>query len=355
MGFYIRKSVRVGPVRFNLSKSGVGMSVGVRGLRVGTGPRGNYIHAGANGFYYRTTLPGGSDRRSAAPSPFVPHSESTSGLTEIESGDVLLMTDSSADTLLRELNEKHQKPQFWIWILGLTIAAALVLGPIALPFGVVLTIVVFQWDRYRRATVLLYDLETPAERDYQSIVEAFDQFAACAGTWHLQAEGATQDRKRNAGANVTVRRKRVQLSKEPPSVLRTNIDVPTLVAGRQTLSFLPDRLLVFDKSGVGAVSYAAINVDSSATRFIESQAVPSDATVVGQTWQFVNKNGGPDKRFSSNRQLPICLYEEIRFRSATGLNEAFQVSKVGVGKPLNNAIREQRATSALISQDTSST
>jgi hypothetical protein len=35
MGFYLRKSVAVGPFRFNLSGSGVGMSVGVRGLRVG--------------------------------------------------------------------------------------------------------------------------------------------------------------------------------------------------------------------------------------------------------------------------------------------------------------------------------
>ena len=37
MGFYLRKSVRVGPVRFNLSKSGIGMSTGIKGFRVGTG------------------------------------------------------------------------------------------------------------------------------------------------------------------------------------------------------------------------------------------------------------------------------------------------------------------------------
>ena len=37
MGFYIRKSVKAGPFRFNLSKSGIGTSVGVRGFRVGTG------------------------------------------------------------------------------------------------------------------------------------------------------------------------------------------------------------------------------------------------------------------------------------------------------------------------------
>lgn len=44
MGLYLRKSVRVGPLRFNLSKGGVGVSAGIKGLRVGTGPRGNYVH-----------------------------------------------------------------------------------------------------------------------------------------------------------------------------------------------------------------------------------------------------------------------------------------------------------------------
>jgi hypothetical protein len=46
MGFYIRKALRVGPLRFNLSKSGIGVSAGIRGLRLGTGPRGNYVHMG---------------------------------------------------------------------------------------------------------------------------------------------------------------------------------------------------------------------------------------------------------------------------------------------------------------------
>ena len=53
MGLYLRKSVRVGPFRFNLSGSGIGVSCGIRGLRIGTGPRGNYIQAGRRGIYSR--------------------------------------------------------------------------------------------------------------------------------------------------------------------------------------------------------------------------------------------------------------------------------------------------------------
>lgn len=53
MPFYIRKPVRVGPLRFNLSKSGIGISTGIPGFRGGMGPRGNYVHIGGHGLYYR--------------------------------------------------------------------------------------------------------------------------------------------------------------------------------------------------------------------------------------------------------------------------------------------------------------
>ena len=56
MGWFIRKSLKLGPIRINLSKSGLGASAGIKGLRVGTGPRGRYLNAGREGLYYRTSL-----------------------------------------------------------------------------------------------------------------------------------------------------------------------------------------------------------------------------------------------------------------------------------------------------------
>lgn len=56
MAFYIRKAFRLGPVRLNLSKSGLGVSVGVKGARISTGPAGTQFHAGRHGLYYRKRL-----------------------------------------------------------------------------------------------------------------------------------------------------------------------------------------------------------------------------------------------------------------------------------------------------------
>ena len=57
MGFFIRKSINIGPIRLNFSKSGMGVSVGVKGARVGTRPDGKkYVAAGRKGIYFRKFL-----------------------------------------------------------------------------------------------------------------------------------------------------------------------------------------------------------------------------------------------------------------------------------------------------------
>src|SRR4029077_16042409 len=88
MSFYLRKSIKVGPLRFNLSGSGVGVSAGIRGLRFGVGPRGNYVHMGRSGIYYRATIPPPSSdarRRSHVSSNPEVHLGTHDPLQEIES------------------------------------------------------------------------------------------------------------------------------------------------------------------------------------------------------------------------------------------------------------------------------
>jgi hypothetical protein len=63
MGFYYRKSVSLGPFRVNLSKSGVGYSVGGRGFRTGLSARGkrySTFNIPGTGVGYRTSGKSGS-------------------------------------------------------------------------------------------------------------------------------------------------------------------------------------------------------------------------------------------------------------------------------------------------------
>jgi len=68
MTWFLRKSFRFGPLRLNLSKRGVGASVGVTGARLGVDATGKpYAAGGRYGLYFRKRLgPGRSGRTEPA-------------------------------------------------------------------------------------------------------------------------------------------------------------------------------------------------------------------------------------------------------------------------------------------------
>lgn len=61
MGWYLKKRFGFGPLRLNLSRSGLGASAGVTGLRVNKGPKGTILNAGRDGICYRKTLSASAD------------------------------------------------------------------------------------------------------------------------------------------------------------------------------------------------------------------------------------------------------------------------------------------------------
>ncbi|NET71395.1 MAG: DUF4236 domain-containing protein [Sphaerospermopsis sp. SIO1G2] len=350
MGIYLRKSVSVGSFRFNLSKSGVGLSAGVKGFRVGTGPRGNYVHMGRGGIYYRKTLP--SATKQNQPHPKEAMHESMQGplpkgpthgpMQEIESGCVTEMVDSNSAELLEEINSKHKKTRYWPFVLcaGLIFSFLSASPVIGLLITGVLALIARYYDQFRKTVVLLYELEPDAEQRYEKLIEAMDCMASCNKLWHIESEGQVYDRKYHGGASGIIDRKPTVIGKTAPQFLKTNIVVPVLGVGKQTMHFFPDRVLIYETGKVGAVSYQNLDVQTFISNFIEDKGVPKDSRVVDRTWQYVNKNGGPDRRFANNPEIPVVEYEYVHFRSGSGLNEQICLSKVGASDGLAQAIKQ---------------
>lgn len=355
MPFYLRKSVSAGPFRLNFSKGGVGMSVGVTGLRFGTGPRGHYVHAGRGGLYYRSSLGRAGERRSRTPSTAPQPADQPTGtfgdrveMVAVESGDVLAMRDASVADLLDDINSKSARTPLGK-VVGWT---GIVLGGLALFVGAQIAIWIWaltlpawllaRWiDSYHRKAALYYDLEPDAQEAYQDLTKAFDAMSACVGKWHVAAGGQVTDLatwKRNAGATHLVSKKPTALAYSLPKVVASNVTPPSVQAGLQTLYFFPDVVMVTHGSRCGAVGYAELELRWQDSNFIEDGQVPADALVVGHTWKHPNKNGGPDRRFRDNRQIPICRYEVLHLKSGSGLNELLEFSRSGVSAPLAAAV-----------------
>lgn len=352
MGFYLRKSVSVGPFRFNFSNSGVGVSAGIKGFRVGTGPRGNYISVGRGGLYYRATLPASSAQprlpsTPSYPSPIPEPQPGVGPMVAIESAPVSAMQDTSSVDLLNELNGKAKRPNYWKWMAGTSLVALWLIPPMApswlTPIAAVLltglTAYIGIRDTVAKTAVLCYQLDQANEQAFETLHEAFCALSSCRKAWRVDARAAVHDSKYHAGAGALVNRKDAHFGKGLPPTVKSNLEVPFVKAGPMSLYFMPDRVLVYYSSEVGAVAYKDLRFEGIPRQFIESESVPSDTTVVGRTWKYINKNGGPDRRFKDNRELPIALYEEISFKSASGLNEMYQLSKNSITEPLRNGLQ----------------
>ena len=218
MSFFLRKSLRFGPIRFNLSKSGVGASAGVKGLRIGTGPRGNYIYAGRGGIYYRKTL----HRRRAR---FTPRSSApvspSAALDTIEPTDATLLADESAADLLTELNQKCRRWRIWpaiavmFALATLFLCAALSAGKpfekvwafavAAVLLGLLVPIAARE-DRRRTMTVLFYNLEGRILSAFESLHCALEELAKCSRLWMIAGTTYYSDRRYHAGTNKGIDR-----------------------------------------------------------------------------------------------------------------------------------------------------
>lgn len=349
MGFYLRKSISLGPFRFNLSGSGIGVSAGVKGFRVGTGPRGNYVHMGRSGFYYRQTLNSPAEVHvPQAPALISPNASLGAPLT-IESAPASQMTDASSAALLEEIRQKRAIVNLSIPLLMVGIVLAILVAPSSSAAGVVVAgaavlsaIWLHRRTNLRRAVVLMYDLEPEVETAVSRFVEWANALGACRALWQITSMAPVYNSKYHAGATRVHKRVRISFGLEPPSFLKANVPVPSLRLAGVTLCFLPDRLLVLSSGEVGAVSYQDLRVETGESGFIEEERVPEDAQVIGSTWRYVNRSGGPDRRFSNNFQIPICRYGDLTLTSPTGLQVAIQVSRADIAPGFARAVDELR-------------
>jgi hypothetical protein len=90
---------------------------------------------------------------------------------------------------------------------------------------------------------------------------------------------------------------------------------------------------------VGGVSYSDLRVNWGVSAFIEDESVPRDSTIDGYTWQYVNKHGGPDRRFKNNKQIPVVRYQVMEISGTNQFRKILIVSKIDDHGDFNAAMR----------------
>jgi hypothetical protein len=200
-------------------------------------------------------------------------------------------------------------------------------------------ILVHRNNRERRVTQLVYDLSATVTAQQQALDESLSNLAQSRAIWRLDSQSAVTDWKRNAGAAYNVKREQIRVQKAVPPRVESNL-VPTCVdLGKLRMYFLADQVLYWQRGTFASIEYKDLKFDAASTRFIEEQIQTSDSKQVGSTWRYVRKDGGPDRRFNNNQQLPIMLYGVLTAVSSGGLNLILHTSSVDAASSFTTSFR----------------
>jgi len=318
MPFYLRRAKTFGPLRFNFSKGGIGVSAGVKGARIGVGPhRGPYVHVGRQGIYYRKTLGKRiGKRQDRANSP-----------EQIQTIDASQDDHSGVShaSISQEIGGGHGlSPWFFVvlgagvimvlagqWLIGLPLLAVSLLFPGVLRRG--------------REIEVTYALDEDGQERHQALAHIVNNLAPPTKAW-LVTEARSQDWKRGGGAATGVRRTRMTVGTVKIVGHRANIQIPGLQGRSATIGFLPDAIYLKTREQTISADYSELAIECGTVSYVEDEGVPPDAKQIGETWQFVNRDGSRDRRFNNNRKLPVLEYGTITINADPDFTLELQVS-----------------------------
>jgi uncharacterized tellurite resistance protein B-like protein len=172
-------------------------------------------------------------------------------------------------------------------------------------------------DRVRfarsRQVSVCYRMDSATGTAFETLSRGVGWLAASKGLWRINGE----EKSTRPADTTSVTRASARAQSGPAANLITNIQIPSIDMGAETLLFLPDALIV--RSGpsiIHYVQYESLRASSATMPFSERGGVPADSRTVGETWLYANKDGSPDRRRSGNRRIPRVEYERVVLSSS---------------------------------------
>lgn len=334
MGFRYRKSINLGGgFRVNISKSGVGYSWGTKGYRItktakGTTRRTASIPGTGISFVNETGKNKNNSRASNHNQPDLDVENNSYDTEEIKNSVATDIVSDGLDNILSAARKALILDK--VATIGIIVSLLASASAPGLTLFLIGFIVMKVYVRSKGKIDLDYEIEDAQKEEVDKQMEPVLKITDCDRLWRIMQSSKVADKKYAAGATNTVKRVACKSSQTSPFPFRTDSTVACFKSKKELLAFFPDKLFIIQGTKIGALNYSDVSMDVHTTRFIESGRIPKDAKVVDRTWKYVNKSGGPDKRFKNNSELPVCLYGEIDLKSSSGLNTIIMFSNANI-------------------------
>lgn len=167
---------------------------------------------------------------------------------------------------------------------------------------------------------------------YRALSQSFGTVSRSKKIWDILSYRETDKLRQRTQADKEISREDARFSMGRPNCLPASHNdefkmVPHLEnRNGGDVYIFPGFLLIENESRFAVVSISDVELDFVRTRFAETENVPADSKVEGNTWRYANKNGGPDRRFNDNHPIPWAIYGIMSIRFRNVLHEEYMIS-----------------------------
>lgn len=328
MGWRYRKSINIGGFRINFSKSGIGYSFGLNGLR--------YTKKANGGTRFTSSLLGtGISYQkdwSKKQNQVKRNYKASENISENLKDEIIKsnLEQSSQNDLINKLNETYyQNKKIKIrkkWLIILSIVSFLLLACSGFFFIPFIGLLIWAFCLPKKITIdLEYDFEEndDVQNKYQKLINCLIEFMNCDKVCEVDSITTNSDIKRSGARTTLGLNSNLSLYEfnEKLKYIQSNIDLKILCVQNKILLILPDILLVQDNEKWFSINYCDLEINYQDSNFREpSNSIPSDTIVLYQKWLHENNDGSRDKRYTNNYQIPVCAYGQIELLSSNGLH-----------------------------------
>jgi hypothetical protein len=372
MGWRFRKSFRVFPgLRINLSKRGVSTSIGAGPLSVnlGTGGASAGFSVPGTGISFRENLDSrvssGDESRpetvAVPPRLSEPQQQPRSKEREYASASTYELTSEALGKLAEILRTAHDERAAIEKDLGVARPAAntALARHASWESGFLLKRIrpqkfaqikeesttaadyVTELEAQLRQSVVSTEISLPEEfrGPFGRVCDAFAKLSRSEKIWDMVTGRDVDKARERSAAGEAVERKPVTFSLAQSPILSCDLKVPCLgnANGGDLLLYPGFVLYSVTPEQFALIAPWEIQLSLGTVQFSETDPIPADAKVVGNTWAKVNKDGSPDRRFKANFEIPLVQYAALIFESKSGLNERYLVSNFEAGEAFAEA------------------
>lgn len=330
MGLRFRKSIKLGcGVRINLSKSGIGYSIGGRGFRTTVNPKGritNTVSAPGTGLSYRTSFSGSSSSHSSSSSKTAKSNTDyaeSAPLPNTVSADIGNFQTAEYADLIAKINRIIFLRNFTVILAVIAILCPSLLlssstGGSLKPLAIIMTIILVIFVNACAVVDLDYDMDEETAGNYEGYYSMWKRISGSSVKQQIYSADFS-NKKISPGEYFRIQTKDVTFSNNLPSYLKTNVRVNVLKLYNETLCFLPDKILIIKSGKVGAINYDDVVMQYSNQKIVSAELLRTHDKIE-EFYEYENKSGGPDMRYKNNPRLNVYLCGKISMKSESGLN-----------------------------------